>query len=592
MRYPGHILIVMMLGALLVVGCKGNADKESSTSTQKSPAAKPTNEGNAGVGRGGNGAVAGTGRGGNGVKSDDKMAVEMEEADDEAPPAEPAMVKREMAKKDAKPGAKSKRPMRVTGKGGRVAPSKPKPKPVSPPPPAPEPDPVANSEDYKDYGINKFIDPNKDKLSTFSVDVDTGAYTIARRKLKANQLPPARAVRVEEFVNFFKYDYPQPDGEIPFAVAFEAAPSPLTKDTVMLRVGVQGRRVSDADRKPAHLVFLIDTSGSMSSPDKIGLAKQSMHMLVNQLKEGDTVGICTYAGSVTEVIQPTSMDKRAAIHEAIEQIMAGGSTAMADGLETAYKMAYKTLKPGHINRILVLSDGDANVGQDSHEGILKRIGHYTLEGVTLSTIGLGMGNYKDTMMEQLANKGNGNYYYIDSFKEARRIFTEQLGGTLQVIAKDVKIQVEFDPAVVKSYRLIGYENRDIADKDFRNDAVDAGEIGAGHQVTALYELKLNKSFDGTPTIVRIRHKAPQGAKATETEYRLGKQHFVKDYSEASRSFRLAVAVGAFAEKMRQSPYATNWAWEKVHQLAKDAANTSGDEQELLALMGQAQKLSK
>ncbi len=450
-------------------------------------------------------------------------------------------------------------------------------------PPAPAP----NTEEYTDHGVNDFIDPRRDKLSTFSVDVDTGSYTIARRKIVEGSLPAKAAVRVEEFVNFFKYDYAQPDGQRPFEVDFEAAPSPFNAKRTILRVGVQGRTIKEEDRKPAHLVFLVDTSGSMHSPDKLPLVQRSLHMLVNHLKDGDTVALCTYAGGVSEVLKPMGMDKRALIHEAIEGLQTSGGTAMADGLETAYKMAYKHLKPGHVNRIIVLSDGDANIGQSSHKDILKRIGHYTLEGVTLSTVGFGMGNYKDTMMEQLANKGNGNYHYIDSFKEARRVFVEALGGTLEVIAKDVKIQVEFDPKTVESYRLIGYENRDIADKDFRNDAVDAGEIGAGHQVTALYELKMRAGAEGSPVQVRVRHKAPQGARASEASFDVGQEHMRGDFASASRSFRLAVATMAFAEKLRQSPHASGWSWAHVTKLAEAAIAHDANEKELLELMKKA-----
>ena len=454
-----------------------------------------------------------------------------------------------------------------------------------------KPEADSGGEDYKQYGVNPFVDPAKDKLSTFSIDVDTGAYTIARRKLQSGGLPPAAAVRVEEFVNFFRYNYKQPDGTLPFNVDFEAAPSPFKTDTVLLRVGVQGRALSEQERKAAHLVFLVDTSGSMQSPDKLPLAQQALHLLVNQLKPGDTVALCTYAGSVTEVLAPTGMDQRARIHQAIEDLVAGGSTAMADGLETAYKLAYKTLKPGDVNRIIILSDGDANVGQSSHEEILKRIAHYTQEGVTLSTVGFGMGNYKDTLMEQLANKGNGNYAYVDTFRQADRLFREQLGATLQVIAKDVKIQVEFNPESVESYRLLGYENRDIADKDFRNDAVDAGEIGAGHSVTAIYELKLKPGSKLDPATVRIRHKAPEAGKADESIFVFSRDLVRPRFEDASRSFRLAVAVAAFGEKLRESPHAKGWEWSRVRDVTQAAVDKSADEQELLALIERAGKLN-
>ncbi len=297
------------------------------------------------------------------------------------------------------------------------------------------------------------------------------------------------------------------------------------------------------------------------------------------------MALCTYAGSVTEVLEPTGMSDRKRIHDAIEKLQSGGGTAMADGMETAYKMAYKHFKAGHVNRVIVLSDGDANIGQSSHEDILKRIEHYTLEGVTLSTIGLGTGNYKDNTMERLANKGNGNYYYIDSYRQARRVFKDQLIGTLQVIAKDVKIQVEFDPDVVARYRLIGYENRKVADKDFRNDAVDAGEIGAGHQVTALYEIELVKSpTSDVLATARLRHKAPQGARAKESVFTLPLAKRAGAFEEASQSTRRAVAVMGLAEKLRGSKHAKGWRWGTLLTMARASSDKSDDHKELIRLI--------
>ena len=449
-----------------------------------------------------------------------------------------------------------------------------------------------SSESYQSHGVNGFIDPSKDRFSTFAVDVDTASYTIARRKLSQKKLPPAASVRVEEFINFFDYDYKTPKGRTPFDVDFEAAVSPFEPEKVLLRVGLQGRVLDEGQRKPAHLVFLVDTSGSMNSPDKLGLAQRSLQILVNQLRDGDTVALCTYAGRVTEVLQPTGMEERARIYQAIEGLRSGGSTAMADGLETAYKLAYKTLKPGHINRVIVLSDGDANIGASSHDEILRRIGHYTKEGVTLSTVGFGMGNYKDTNMEQLANKGNGNYYYIDNERQARRVFKDRLNSTLQVIAKDVKIQVEFDPRAVEAYRLVGYENRDIADRDFRNDAVDAGEIGAGHAVTALYELRLARGAMGRTATVRIRHKKPQGARASESSYYFDTKDIKGRFEETSLSLRLATTAMALAEKLRGSDHAKKWEWSRIKGLVGKGEVLEKDENELLGLVDISAQLSE
>ncbi len=455
----------------------------------------------------------------------------------------------------------------------------------------PPEDPVSNAEGYEDYGVNTFMDPSKDRLSTFAIDVDTASYTIARRKLEEGTLPPSSAVRVEEFVNFFRYDYKQPDGQTPFNVDFEAAPSPFDPDHTFLRVGVQGLEVAADKRPPVHLVFLVDTSGSMQTPDKIGLLKQALTLLVENLRPDDTVALATYAGSTTKVLDPTSVREKGVIISAIARLEAGGSTAMANGLQLAYDMAYKNLKPEHINRVIVCSDGDANVGPSSHEEILRTIRDYTQEGVTLSTIGFGMGNYKDTMMEQLANQGNGNYYYIDTFKQAEQIFQTDLVGTLMVIAKDVKIQVEFNPESVESYRLLGYENRDIADKDFRNDAVDAGEIGAGHSVTAIYELKLKPSSKIDPATVRIRHKAPEGGRAAETTYAFPRDQVRADFGQSGRAFQLAVSVAAFAEILRRSPFAADWNLGKVRAMAANAAGDDAREQELVRLIDIAVRLS-
>ncbi len=452
---------------------------------------------------------------------------------------------------------------------------------------------VNGTEQYTDYGTNQATDPSKDALSTFAIDVDTGAYTIARRKLNNGGLPPKSSVRVEEFINYFKYNYPSPDAGA-FGVNLEAAPSPFSadKNTYVMRVGVQGKKIAQKNRKPVHLTFLVDVSGSMQRPDKIGYAKDSLKLLTKNLQPQDTVAIATYAGRVAEILPPTTVANQGRILSAIDNLSAGGSTAMNDGLKLAYKLALTNFKKSHVNRVIVLSDGDANVGPSSHEQILMQIRSYVEEGVTLSTIGFGMGNYKDTMMEQLANKGNGNYYYIDSMKEARRVFGEQVDGTLQVIAKDVKIQVEFNPAQVKTYRLIGYENRDIADKDFRNDAVDAGEIGAGHSVTALYEVKL-KGEQPTDTIatVRVRHKKPDGFKASEAEFRFTNRDIRTTVSKASKDFQFATAVAGFAEVLRGSPYAKNLSYDLVLEVAESSTNGRKDRKEFVKLVKQAKRLS-
>ena len=479
---------------------------------------------------------------------------------------------------------------------GAVAVPKPDPKP------RPEPEPVVvpsesnnSAEQYTDHGVNPMTETSKDKFSTFSVDVDTGSYTVTRRKLNEGVNVPASSVRVEEFVNYFDYDYPSPDAGA-FGVHLEAAPSPFSpkKDAYLLRVGVQGKTVSAADRKPVHLTFLVDVSGSMNRPDKLGLAKTSLKTMVDNLGAKDSVALVTYAGSNRVVLKDTRTTKgnKATIKKAIDDLRSGGGTAMSSGMELAYKQAIATTKPGHVSRVLVMSDGDANIGPSSHSQILNQIKAYVDEGVTLSTIGFGMGNYKDTLMEQLSNKGNGNYYYIDSVDEARKVFGEQADGTLEVIAKDVKIQVEFNPDAVASYRLVGYENRDIADEDFRNDAVDAGEIGAGHTVTAFYEVVLTGKSATDLGYVRIRAKKPDGYQAAEQIFTWRSAALKTKLSDASRDFQFASAVVTFAEKLRESPYAEGISWGLIEEVAKASAAGKKDRLEFLGLVKKAKALQK
>jgi Ca-activated chloride channel family protein len=453
----------------------------------------------------------------------------------------------------------------------------------------PEPGPTG-TEEYKDYGVNPVVDPHKDRFSTFAIDVDTASYSVARRKIVEGTLPPYEAVRVEEFLNYFDYGFAAPERG-PFAVHLAATPSPYVAGRHLLRVGVQGKRVAPSERKPVHLVYLVDTSGSMASPDKIGLARKSLELLTGTLQKGDTVALCTYAGGVREVLPPTGIDQRSKILAAIADLGAGGSTAMSSGIDLAYALAERTLVKGHVNRVIVLSDGDANVGPSSHQEILERIRGYKDKGITLSTVGFGNGNYKDTMMEQLANQGDGNYSYIDSEQQARRVFSDQVGGLLEVIARDVKIQVEFDPAVVKEYRLVGYENRDIADKDFRNDKVDAGEIGAGHSVTAIYDVVLT-STTRSPVTVRLRHKAPLGSdKAEETVVAMAPGSIAASFEAAPADLRFAAAVIGVGEILRHSPHARGWKLTDVERIARGAAKDHPDQRELVDLVRRAAALS-
>ena len=451
-------------------------------------------------------------------------------------------------------------------------------------------DPTSNTEDYKDHGANAWVDTTTDHLSTFAADVDTASYTIARRKLTEGTLPPTAAVRVEEWVNYFKYDYAAPGAGAPFAVHADAAPSPFNPGRHVVRVGVTTTAKSVAERKPANLVFLVDVSGSMHSADKIELAKRSLRILVDNLKDGDTVSLVTYAGSTRVVLEAVGLDQKHRILNAIEELTAGGSTAMASGIDLAYQQAMKHKRPDSISRVIILSDGDANVGRTSHDEILATIAGKVKEGVTLSTIGFGMGNYKDHTMEQLANKGNGNNFYIDSLSQAKRVFQEQLGSTLEVVAKDVKLQVDWNTDAIARYRLIGYENRDIADDDFRDDKVDAGEIGAGHQVTAIYEVELKKGPPLALATIRVRHKEPKGEKATEAAFPLGTDRIAATFDAAPADLRFALAVAAFADVLRGAEDAEHWKLATIQSIAKAAAGSDADRKELIGLIDQARKL--
>lgn len=445
------------------------------------------------------------------------------------------------------------------------------------------------SEAYEHYRPNAWTLTEKDNLSTFAADVDNASYTIARRKLGEGILPPKDSIRVEEFVNFYDYAYPAPTSG-PFSVTMDAAPAPWSPDHHILRVGVATKAKSLRERAPANLVFLVDVSGSMSSPDKLPLAQRALRLLTEELADNDTVSLVTYAGNERVVLEPTSASNKAAILAAIEDLQSGGSTAMGAGIDLAYKMAARGNKPGVNSRVIVLSDGDANVGRTSHEEILGQIQGYVKEGITLSTVGFGMGNYKDTMMEQLANKGNGNNYYVDGQDEAKRIFVDKLSATLEVVAKDVKLQVDFNPAKVARYRLVGYENRDIADRDFRNDKVDAGEIGAGHQVTALYELELTAEGKLDPAgmvTTMVRHKAPTAESATEVSFTFAAAAMAQSIDAASADLRFATAIALFADKLRGNPDLKDTSLAVARALAAGAAATRRERAELVTLIDKA-----
>ena len=420
---------------------------------------------------------------------------------------------------------------------------------------------------FQHYGVNPFIDTEDDHFSTFAIDVDTASYTVARRFLDDGYLPDQNSVRVEEFVNYFDQGYEVPT-EDAFAIHVEGSPSPFGgANHWLMRVGLQGKDLLEEERQDATLVFTIDISGSMAREDRLGLVKQSLRLLVDELRSGDRVAIVTYGNRGSVLLEATEGRNKGEILQAIDSLQSGGSTYVEDGLKVAYKLAVDEVEPGRITRVMVLSDGVGNVGNTGPDSILSQVQEYVDQGVTLTTVGFGMGNYNDILMEQLANDGDGAYYYVDTLSEAQRIFVDDLTGTLQFIAKDAKVQVDFNPETVSRYRLLGYENRDVADEDFRNDAVDAGEIGAGHSVTALYELKLREGSEGTLGTVYMRYEDVGLNEVVEISKELQSTDLAISFEEASSRFQLSAVVAEFAEVLRGS----YWAKEGTLQAVADEA---------------------
>ncbi|MBI4815019.1 MAG: von Willebrand factor type A domain-containing protein [Deltaproteobacteria bacterium] len=451
-------------------------------------------------------------------------------------------------------------------------------------------DPRARDMIFQSYGVNPTIDTSAERFSTFSIDVDTAAYSMARAFLLRGELPAPAAVRVEEFVNSFDYGYESPS-DAAFAVDAEVFPSKSRRGYHVLRVGVAGKKVEKNRRKPSNLVFVVDVSGSMNLDNRLGLVKRALQLLVEQLDGRDAVSIVVYGDSAHTVLAPTPGTDKGTILAAIGALRPEGSTNVQAGLELGYKLAAERADRGTNNRIILCSDGVANNGIVEADGIFARVKSQADQGITISTVGFGMGNYNDVLMEKLADSGNGNYAYVDRLEEARRVFVEGLTGTLEVIAKDVKIQVEFDPAVVSRYRLVGYENRALKKKDFEDDKVDAGEIGAGHTVTALYEIKLSGPGDlGT---LRVRYKEPDGKTSRLVERPLFRRIVRASPNEALGATRLALVAAGFAEKLRGSYWvrATSYAdlLSELSELPPELANRK-DVVELKGLIGRARAI--
>ncbi|AFZ22965.1 uncharacterized protein containing a von Willebrand factor type A (vWA) domain [Cylindrospermum stagnale PCC 7417] len=458
--------------------------------------------------------------------------------------------------------------------------------------PEPQTDSRFNTENYNRIEDNPFQRVSNDPLSTFSIDVDTASYSNIRRFITQGELPPQDAVRIEELINYFSYNYPQPKGDRPFSVTTEVAAAPWNPQHKLVQVGLQGKRLESESLPPSNLVFLIDVSGSMGEPDKLPLVQQSLKLLVNKLRSEDRVSLVVYAGNAGLVLPATPGSQKAKILAAIDRLEAGGSTAGGQGIELAYKIAKQSFLKSGNNRVILATDGDFNVGVSSDAELTRLIEQKRDQGIFLTVLGFGTGNYKDSKMEQLADKGNGNYAYIDTLLEAKKVLVNDIRGTLFTIAKDVKIQVEFNPAKVQAYRLIGYENRLLQNQDFNDDKKDAGEIGAGHSVTALYEiiptgtksnvklpevdpLRYQRSGETAPDVagnemmlVKLRYKLPQDSTSqliTQT---------IQDQSPAdqipSTNLRFAAAVATFGMVLRDSEYKGNANYDLVIKLATQA----------------------
>ena len=428
---------------------------------------------------------------------------------------------------------------------------------AEPPPPDDDADSRLEDNTFRDGGYRDFVETGVDPLSTFALDVDTGSYSIMRRWLDEGVLPPVESVRPEEYLNAFEYDYATPRRGLEISV--DGGPSPFDRDNYLVRVGVQGEVVDDSDRGPAALTFVIDTSGSMNRDDRLGLVKDSLAILVDELDDDDTVAIVTYSDRSGVVLEPTAVRHRNRILDAIDDLRPGGSTNLESGLRTGYDLAAEAFREGGINRVVLASDGVANVGMTDPDELAAMIRRDADRGVDLVTVGFGMGNFNDVTMEQLADQGDGFYAYVDTEDEAERLFEDELTATLLTIAKDAKIQIEFDADVVAAYRLIGFENRGVRDDAFRDDSVDAGELGAGHQVTAMYEVELQRgaSIDDRGDVgdIFLRWEDPGEGEVIQIDADIDLRDIEEDWTRTASDFRLATVVAVFAELMRENPYA-------------------------------------
>lgn len=467
-----------------------------------------------------------------------------------------------------------------------------------------------NTEQYDALAENEFLDAAGNPLSTFSIDVDTASYSNIRRFLNDNRLPPGDAVRIEEMVNYFIYDYPQPRGDDPFSITLETAPCPWNQGHDLVMIGLQGKNLTAQETKPGNLVFLIDVSGSMNDPAKLPLLKSAFRLFVNQLRDQEHIAIVTYAGSAGLVLDSTPGYQRRQILEAIDRLDAGGSTAGGQGIQLAYDIAKRNFIPGGNNRIILATDGDFNVGVSSDGELVRMIEEKRRDGIYLTVLGFGTGNYKDSKMEKLADKGNGNYYTIDTINEAKKILVKELGSLLFTIAGDVKLQIEFNPAQVKTYRLVGYENRTLAKEDFNDDTKDAGELGAGHTVTAFYEI-VNAGSDEThgtvdplkyqknvirdsPELltVKLRYKRPDEASSHLITRSIQRPRYDVMEHVVSDNFRFAAAVAEFGLLLKDSKHKGSASYPHVLTMARQGQGPDpwGYRSEFITLVEKASRL--
>jgi len=464
-----------------------------------------------------------------------------------------------------------------------------------------------NTEAYDHIHDNPFKRVTSEPRTTFALEVDTASYANVRRFINSGQLPPKDAVRIEELINYFRYTNEPPQGADPIAIYTEVAAAPWNPEHRLVRVGIRARDVDISSRKAANLVFLIDVSGSMGTPEKLPLVARSLHLLVDQLRNDDSVAIVVYAGSSGMVLRPTTGSNKELIQAAIDRLAAGGSTNGGEGIQLAYRLAAENFIPNGINRVILATDGDFNVGITNEGDLIRLIEKKSKSGVFLTVLGYGVGNYKDSTLEKLADKGHGNYAYIDTFQEARRVLVEQLSGTLLTVAKDVKLQVEFNPSEVEAYRLIGYENRLLEDEDFDDDNKQGGDVGSGHNITALFDvvphgvdvpgiearsLKYQKErkpdgkHKGELLTVSVRYKLPESAKSVLLE--VTAKDAQMDFTRASTDLRFASAVAAFGMILRDSPYKGQSGIDQVIQVAAAAA---GGEQARLEFVELARGMS-